>query len=77
MQLTLDIPNKTLFNNILWFLNRFKEDGVKITTEHKETITSPKSPSESKKGLDFSAFDIKSFNAVDGLAFQKKIRNEW
>ena len=32
MQLTIEIPNEQLFEKILWFLNRFKNDGVEIIT---------------------------------------------
>ena len=32
MQIILNIPNKQLFEKILWLLNHFKNDGVEITT---------------------------------------------
>ncbi len=32
MQLTIEIPNQPLYDNILWFLNKFKDDGLKIVT---------------------------------------------
>lgn len=32
MRITLDVPNEQLFEKILWFLDRFKSDGVQIIT---------------------------------------------
>jgi len=32
MQLTIEIPNQPLYDKILWLLNKFKSDGVKIVT---------------------------------------------
>jgi hypothetical protein len=32
MRITLDVPNEQLFEKILWFLDRFKGDGVQIIT---------------------------------------------
>jgi hypothetical protein len=32
MTIKIDIPNEQLSEKILWLLNRFKSDGVKITT---------------------------------------------
>ena len=75
MQLTLNIKNEQLFDNIISFLNRFKNDGLEIIMHKKETPNSPKDTK--KKGLDFSAFQVESLKELDGLEFQKKIRNEW
>ena len=75
MQLTLNIKNEQLFDNIIWFLNRFKNDGLEIIMHKKETPLTPNDTQ--KKGLDFSAFQVESLKELDGLEFQKKIRNEW
>ncbi len=32
MQLTIEIPNQPLYDNILWLLNKFKDDGLKIVS---------------------------------------------
>lgn len=32
MTITLNVPNEQLFKKILWFLNRFKSDGLEIIT---------------------------------------------
>ena len=34
MTITLNIPNEQLFEKILWFLNRFKSDGLEIITNN-------------------------------------------
>jgi len=75
MQLTIEIPNEQLLNKILLFLNRFKSDGLKIISDTKESLTQVKKSSNSD--LDFSSFKVDSFKDVDGLNYQKKIRDEW
>jgi len=45
MQITLDIANKQTAEHILWMLNRFKKDGVKI---HKVDTVTPKSKLQDK-----------------------------
>ncbi|CAA6799396.1 MAG: Unknown protein [uncultured Sulfurovum sp.] len=44
MQITLNIPNEQLFEKILWFLDRFKNDGVEIITNIQNTTSAEKSP---------------------------------
>ena len=65
MQLTINISNEQLFEKILWLLNSFKDDGLEIIENSRE------------KGLDFSSFKIESFKELDGLEYQKKMRDEW
>ena len=40
MQITLNVPNEQLFEKILWFLNRFKSDGVEIITNGEKSKSS-------------------------------------
>jgi len=40
MQITLNVPNEQLFEKILWFLNRFKSDGVEIITSRQKSASS-------------------------------------
>ncbi|MCH9741342.1 MAG: hypothetical protein K0U38_10980 [Epsilonproteobacteria bacterium] len=75
MQLTINISNEQLFEKILWLLNSFKNDGLEIVSNSKEKLQ-PLSTS-SQDGLDFSSFKIESFRDVDGLEYQKKMRDEW
>ena len=42
MTIKIEIPNEQLFEKILWFLNRFKSDGVKITTLNNDEPIVPK-----------------------------------
>lgn len=37
MTITLTVPNEQLFDKILWFLKRFKNDGVNIVTNREDT----------------------------------------
>jgi hypothetical protein len=34
-QLTIEIPNEQLFEKIVWLLNAFKGEGLKIISHHK------------------------------------------
>lgn len=73
MKLTLDIPNEQLFNQIVWFLKRFKNDGLEMHTDF-DNIDSTLSV---QNGLDFSEYQVNSFKKLDGLSYQTKIRDEW
>jgi len=37
MTITLNIHNEQLFDKILWFLNRFQNDGLEIITQDKDS----------------------------------------
>jgi len=54
MTITLHIPNKQLFDKILWLLNRFKNDGLEIITNNKEE--NEVIPKPTKKSVDLSGF---------------------
>ncbi len=69
MQVTIDIKDERLIDKVLWLLNSLKKDGLEII----ENNTKNK-PVDS---VDFSSFKIDSLKEVDGLEFQKKIRDEW
>jgi len=70
MRVVIDIPSQKLSEKILWLLNSFKNEGVKIVSKNLET--------ENKQNeLDFSSFKVKSFKALDGLKYQKMVRDEW
>ncbi len=75
MQLTINISNEQLFDKILWLLNSFKNEGLEIIVNSKERFNSSKK--DTPKGLDFSTFKVESLKGVDGLEYQRKIRNEW
>ena len=76
MQLTIDISNEQLFDKVLWLLNSFKSDGLKIIENSRDRIK-PLLKSEDKDILDFSSFKVDSFKDIDALDYQKSIRNEW
>ena len=49
MTITLNIHNEQLFDKILWFLNRFKNDGLEIITHYQDSnISDKKEPQEHK-----------------------------
>jgi hypothetical protein len=74
MQLTINISNEQLFDKVLWLLNSFKRDGLEIISYNKKNTE----PSDTlADGLDFSSFKVDSFKDIDGLAYQKQIRDEW
>lgn len=75
MQLTINISNEQLFEKILWLLNSFKNDGLEIIENNREQLKPILKTKE--KGLDFSLFKVDSFKELDGLEYQKKIRDEW
>jgi hypothetical protein len=75
MQLTINISNEQLFDKVLWLLNSFKGDGLEIVSHsQKNTESSPHTPNDT---LDFSSFKVDSFKDIDGLTYQKQIRDEW
>jgi hypothetical protein len=76
MQLTIEIPNEQLFEKIVWLLNAFKSEGLKIISEGKEKFK-PFVDSSSEEGLDFSSFKVDSLKEINGLEYQKEIRDEW
>ena len=76
MQLTIEIPNEQLFEKIVWLLNAFKSEGLKIISHSKEKFK-PLIESSPQEGLDFSSFKVESFKQIDGLEYQKGIRDEW
>jgi len=47
MTITLNISNEQLFDKILWFLNRFKNDGLEIITHSRKPIQHQEEPKNS------------------------------
>ena len=70
MQVTIDIKDERLVDKVLWLLNSLKKDGLEIVKNSKEKLNK-------SSGIDFSSYKIDSLKDVDGLEFQKKIRDEW
>ncbi|HFU75763.1 MAG TPA: hypothetical protein ENK66_05890 [Arcobacter sp.] len=44
MTITLNIQNEQLFDKIMWFLSRFKNDGLEIITDIQKNISTPTEP---------------------------------
>ena len=49
MQITLKIPSQELFEKIIWFLNKFKSDGVEIIINNKTQNKNNKNLDELEK----------------------------
>jgi uncharacterized protein YdhG (YjbR/CyaY superfamily) len=75
MQLTINIPNEQLFDKIVWLLNSFKNQGLEIIDNNRKKFNPTVEPR--RDGLDFSTFKVDSFKEIDGLEYQRKIRDEW
>ena len=68
MQLIINMEDKNLYEKVIWFLNSLKDKGLEVV-ESKE--------SSKEKEIDFSSFKVDSFKGIDGLTYQKEIRDEW
>jgi len=44
MQLTIEIPNEQLFDKIVWLLNAFKSEGLKIITHNQASNINHEEP---------------------------------
>ncbi len=44
MQLTIEIPNEQLFKKIVWLLNAFKSEGLRIISHNQISNTNPEEP---------------------------------
>ena len=65
MTITLNIHNEQLFDKILQFLNRFKNDGLEIMTQYKENKQPNITPHKKKlpKGF-FNPVQIDSYTDI-------------
>lgn len=62
MTITLNVPNEQLFEKILWFLNRFKNDGVEIITNRQ--MSTPIDSDKPRLKQFEEIIDTKSKNSV-------------
>ncbi len=75
MRVTIDIPNQKLSDKILWLLGSFKDEGVEIIS--KNGYASDEVQVVEHHGVDFSSFNVESFKELDGLEYQKMVRDGW
>ena len=81
MQLTIDVPDKQLLEKILWFLNRFKSDGLKIVTQKQKSDEDP----TNKPTLNNSIKHVKKlrgvgkelYHDINSDIYIKELRSEW
>ena len=64
MQIVINLEKEDELEKILKLLDKLKVKSIKINDYKREEI-------------DFSNTKIKSFKDIDGLEYQKKIRDEW
>ena len=62
MQITLNIPNKQLFEKIIWFLNKFKGDGVEIIINNKSQNINNKNLDELEKIINYNCKNSKKLD---------------
>lgn len=75
MQLTINVSDEQLYDKVLWLLKSLQNNGLEII-QNSSNNAEPKKELQDD-GLDFSSFKVQSFKDVDGLEYQKQIRDEW
>jgi len=75
MQLTINISDQQLYDKVLWLLKSLQNNGLEIIQNSSNNVESEKELQDD--GLDFSSFKVESFKDIDGLEYQKQIRDEW
>ena len=67
MTIIINLKKDSLKDKFLKFLNRFNKNEIEYRFDnHKK-----------ENSIDFSKYKIEAFNSIDGLEYQKKIRDEW
>ena len=67
MTIVINLKKDSLKDRFLKFLNRFGKNEIeyKFVKNKKEN------------SIDFSKYKIEAFDRIDGLEYQKKMRDEW
>lgn len=72
MQLIIDVPEKEGIEKILELLEQVGVKNIKIRKENRKDFRK-----EREKTIDLSRYTIKSFEGIDGVNYQRTIRDEW
>jgi len=75
MQLTINISDQQLYDKVLWLLKSLQNNCLEIIQNSSNNAEPEKELQDD--GLDFSSFKVESFKDIDGLEYQKQIRDEW
>ncbi|WP_457602738.1 hypothetical protein [Nitratifractor sp.] len=73
MQLIIDLPDKEGIERILELLQKLGVRDIKIRKEKGKRETYKNRDEK----IDLSRYVIESFQEVDGLSYQRAIRDEW
>jgi hypothetical protein len=74
MQLTINISDEQLYDKVLWLLKSLQNNGLEIIENSSSNVETEKELQDD--GLDFSSLKVESFKDIDGLEYQKQIRDE-
>ena len=76
MQLTIEIPNQPLYDKIIWFLSKFKDDGLEIvkSTQNNDTVKSINSIEHFKT---LQGVGKELYRDIDTDKYMKDLRDEW
>ena len=67
MTIVINLKKDSLKDRFLKFLNRFGKNEIEYRFVK----------NKKENSIDFSKYKIDAFNSIDGLEYQKKIRDEW
>ena len=69
MLVTIDIKDEKTGKRLMDVLDKFKDDGMEVSILD---ISNKK-----ENSIDFSSIKIDSFKNIDGMEYQKQLRDEW
>ncbi len=67
MTIIINLKKDSLKDKFLKFLDRFDANEIEYRFDQ----------NNKENSIDFSKYKIDAFNSIDGLEYQKKIRDEW
>lgn len=69
MLVTINIKDEKTGKRLMDVLDKFKDDGMEVSILD---ISNKK-----ENSIDFSSIKIDSFKNIDGMEYQKQLRDEW
>jgi hypothetical protein len=70
----IDISDEKIVESVLNSLKKWQGAGLKIV---RKNFSPQLSDDRSAKTLDLSCYKIESFATIDGVEYQRRIRDEW
>jgi len=80
MQLTIEIPNQPLYDKIVWFLSKFKDEGLKIIapTQNKQRgLDTMQGYSSVEHLVTLQGIGKEIYKNIDSDAYLREMRDEW